>query len=83
MHLYADPTRIEQILVNFLTNAAKYTPPGGRIQITAGAEGDAVIIRVRDNGIGIAPDDAPPRSSCSSPRRTARSPGRRGDWESG
>ncbi len=59
LRLNADPTRIEQILVNILSNAAKYTPPGGRIQITAGAEDGNVLIRVRDNGIGVAPETLP------------------------
>ena len=59
LRLHADPTRIEQIIVNILANAAKYTPPGGRIQVTAGTEDDKVIIRVRDNGIGIAPEMLP------------------------
>src|SRR4051794_26180350 len=55
LRLDADPTRIEQILVNVLTNAAKYTPAGGRIQVTAGTEDGEVVFRVRDNGVGIAP----------------------------
>jgi CheY-like chemotaxis protein/anti-sigma regulatory factor (Ser/Thr protein kinase) len=51
--LDADSTRVEQILVNLLTNAAKYTPSGGRIELIAGVEGDEVVFRVRDNGVGI------------------------------
>ena len=51
----SDSTRLEQILVNLLTNAAKYTPSGGRIQLAAGVEGGEVVFRVRDNGIGILP----------------------------
>jgi signal transduction histidine kinase/CheY-like chemotaxis protein len=49
--------RLEQILVNLLTNAARYTDDGGRISITAGREGRNVAIRVTDNGIGIAPEN--------------------------
>ncbi|MBV9490971.1 MAG: PAS domain-containing sensor histidine kinase [Verrucomicrobia bacterium] len=49
----ADPTRLEQILVNLLSNAAKYTNPRGRIWITAEARADAAIVRVKDSGIGI------------------------------
>ena len=59
LHLEADSTRVEQILVNLLTNAAKYTPTGGRIQLIVGIEGNAMIFRVRDNGLGIAPDLLP------------------------
>ena len=59
LRLEADPTRLEQILVNLLTNAAKYTEPGGRIELTAGPEGADLVIRVADNGIGIAPEMLP------------------------
>ena len=59
LRLEADPTRLEQILVNLLTNAAKYTPAGGRIQLIAGVEGDEVVFRVRDNGVGIPPELLP------------------------
>jgi CheY-like chemotaxis protein len=51
--------RVEQILVNLLTNAAKYTPSGGRIRLTAGVEGDEVVFRVQDNGLGIPPESLP------------------------
>jgi PAS domain S-box-containing protein len=54
-----DPTRMEQILVNLLNNAAQYTEPGGRVWLTAEAAGGEAILRVRDNGIGIAPDLLP------------------------
>jgi len=49
----ADPTRLEQILANLLSNAAKYTDPGGRIRLDARREGDEVVFRVLDSGIGI------------------------------
>lgn len=49
----ADPTRTEQILGNLLTNAAKYSEPGGSIHLSAVVEGDSLIFRVRDTGIGI------------------------------
>ena len=56
--VYADPVRIEQVINNLLTNAVKYTPPGGRIELTvcANAERQQAILRVHDNGIGIAPE---------------------------
>jgi PAS domain S-box-containing protein len=54
-----DPARLEQILTNLLNNAAKYTDPGGRIGLTVQRDGDEVVLRVRDTGIGIAPDLLP------------------------
>jgi two-component system CheB/CheR fusion protein len=54
--LDADPVRIEQVLVNLLTNSAKYTENGGRISLSVMPEGDAAVIKVRDNGVGLTPD---------------------------
>jgi signal transduction histidine kinase/ActR/RegA family two-component response regulator len=51
----ADLVRLSQIVSNLLNNAAKYTPPDGRITLTAGREGDAAVIRVSDTGVGIPP----------------------------
>ncbi|QDV32179.1 chemotaxis protein CheB [Tautonia plasticadhaerens] len=54
--MFADPVRVEQILTNLLHNAAKYTPEAGKISLTIDrGEGEAVV-RVKDNGIGIDPD---------------------------
>jgi PAS domain S-box-containing protein len=50
-----DEVRLEQILVNLLTNAAKFTPKAGRIWLTATNEGDTVSVSVRDDGSGIPP----------------------------
>jgi PAS domain S-box-containing protein len=55
----ADPDRLEQILVNLLNNAAKYTEPGGRIDLIGEARGGEVVFRVRDTGIGIEPEMLP------------------------
>jgi PAS domain S-box-containing protein len=54
--LEADSARLEQVLANLLNNAAKYTPPGGRVTLTVGREGDEYVVRVRDTGIGIRPE---------------------------
>lgn len=59
LKLEADSTRLEQILVNLLTNAAKYTPSGGRIQLIVGVEREEMVFRVRDNGLGILPELLP------------------------
>jgi signal transduction histidine kinase len=50
-----DRRRLEQVLLNLLYNANKYTPPGGRITVGAGREGDSVRVWVRDTGPGIDP----------------------------
>ena len=52
----ADPMRIEQIVINLLTNAAKYTPEGGRIAIGLRQQDGDAVITVSDNGIGLAPE---------------------------
>ncbi|HUQ11455.1 MAG TPA: ATP-binding protein [Steroidobacteraceae bacterium] len=54
--LDADPTRLAQVLANLLNNAAKYTPRGGRIQLTAEVEGPTLAVRVSDTGVGIPAD---------------------------
>lgn len=55
LELDADAARIAQILDNLLTNAAKYTPDGGRIRLDVQREGREAVIRVEDNGIGFRP----------------------------
>jgi PAS domain S-box-containing protein len=55
----ADLTRLCQIIANLLNNAAKYTPAGGSIAISAERDGDSAIIVVRDSGIGIRPEMLP------------------------
>lgn len=57
--LHADPVRLAQILANLLTNAAKYTDPGGEISVEARVEGDEVLVAVRDTGVGIDAEHLP------------------------
>jgi PAS domain S-box-containing protein len=52
--LHADEVRTLQVVSNLLTNAVKYTPPGGRIEVSVQAVGDMAEIRVRDNGAGLS-----------------------------
>ena len=59
MPLDADPVRLSQALTNLLNNAAKYSEPGGRIVLSARREGAEVVIGVRDDGVGIAPEMLP------------------------
>jgi signal transduction histidine kinase/CheY-like chemotaxis protein len=54
--LDADLTRLAQVFANLLNNAAKYTEPGGSIQLTAERQGSDAVVSVRDSGIGIPPD---------------------------
>jgi two-component system, OmpR family, sensor histidine kinase KdpD len=56
-YVLADPTLLEQVLVNVLDNAVKYSPEGGRISVTAQRDGPKVILNVADEGIGIPPDE--------------------------
>src|SRR5258706_3973402 len=56
LHAVADRVRLQQILENLLLNAVKYTDAGGRIEVSAENELGGVVMRVRDNGIGIARD---------------------------
>jgi len=51
-----DPLRLGQVFTNLLNNAAKYTEPGGHVELTAEREGPEVVVRVQDNGVGLAPD---------------------------
>ncbi|QJW99071.1 response regulator [Frigoriglobus tundricola] len=59
MWLHADPTRIAQVIGNLLTNAAKYTPNGGRIAVSADRAPGHAVVRVADSGVGIPPDMLP------------------------
>jgi signal transduction histidine kinase len=55
----ADRTRLEQVAANLIDNAVKYTAPGGRVDVEVRREGNAAIMRVRDTGAGIPPDELP------------------------
>jgi PAS domain S-box-containing protein len=59
LHVEADPARLEQIIVNVLNNASKYTAPEGQIEIDVTAEAGEAVLRIRDTGIGIAADVLP------------------------
>ena len=54
-----DPARLTQVFSNLLTNAGKYTPPGGRITVGAHVDGADIVARVSDTGVGIAPEIMP------------------------
>jgi CheY-like chemotaxis protein len=54
--LHADPARLTQVFGNLVNNACKYTPPRGRIMLSARPDGQEVIVSISDTGIGIPPD---------------------------
>lgn len=56
LEVYGDPVRIEQMIINLLGNAAKYTGEGGTITLSVEADGDHAHITVRDDGIGLDPE---------------------------
>ncbi|MFO1007321.1 MAG: PAS domain S-box protein [Planctomycetaceae bacterium] len=57
--VYGDRARLEQVVVNFLTNAAKYTDDGGTIAITLEKDDEEAVLRVKDTGVGIAAELLP------------------------
>ena len=57
MPVDGDPTRLEQVVVNLLTNAAKYTPRSGKIWVTAERQNGTILLSIRDNGVGIPPEN--------------------------
>lgn len=58
-HLVGDPTHLPRVLINLLTNAAKYTPEGGRITLTLERNHAQTTIRIQDSGCGIAAEELP------------------------
>ena len=52
-----DPDRVGQVLINFISNAIKYSPAGGDVWVKASVEGNMVRVAITDQGIGIAPED--------------------------
>lgn len=57
--VHADADQIQQVIINLLDNAVKFTPEGGTITLSTREAGNAVALRVKDNGKGILPQDAP------------------------
>jgi signal transduction histidine kinase len=55
----ADRTRLEQVAANLIDNAVKYTPPGGRVEVTLSREHGRAVLRVSDTGPGIPPEEVP------------------------
>ncbi|HSV46633.1 MAG TPA: ATP-binding protein [Ramlibacter sp.] len=59
IELEVDPLRLAQVFTNLLTNAAKYTDPGGSIELMAAVDARGLLVTLRDNGIGVAPESLP------------------------
>lgn len=59
LHVRADPARLRQVVQNLLVNAAKYTEPGGTVTVAVEPADGLALVRVRDTGLGIAPENLP------------------------
>jgi signal transduction histidine kinase len=55
--LRGDERKVKQVLLNLLSNALKFTPEGGRIDVSARVHGEVAVVSVADTGVGIAPED--------------------------
>jgi signal transduction histidine kinase/CheY-like chemotaxis protein len=71
----ADPVRLEQVVSNIVGNAVKFTNPGGHISINAECTENAVVLRIKDDGIGISPEMLPKIFSMFSQEEHAKSKG--------
>jgi signal transduction histidine kinase len=56
IHIEGDPVRVRQLIVNLLDNAIRYTDQGGSVRVDLDTEGTEAVLRVKDSGIGIAPE---------------------------
>lgn len=59
VYIYGDRVRIGQLIFNLIDNALKYTPRGGKIEISLEAQGDRAVLKVKDTGVGISKEDMP------------------------
>jgi signal transduction histidine kinase len=57
--VHGDPFRLTQVVGNLLNNAAKYTPPGGRVWLSVERNGESAVVRVVDTGVGLRAEDLP------------------------
>ena len=57
--IYADPMRLQQVLLNLMTNAVKFTPPGGRVSLRVARKGESALIEISDTGKGISAELLP------------------------
>jgi signal transduction histidine kinase len=75
--VHADADRLQRVIENLVNNAIKYSPAGGAVEISVGTDGTHAIVRVRDRGIGIAPEALPHifERSYRAPDAARRAPG--------
>jgi signal transduction histidine kinase len=65
--VHADPARLDQVVSSLITNATKYTPPGGAIRVRVREQGGEAVLRVEDSGVGIPPEALPRIFDLSAP----------------
>lgn len=77
VHVHVDGDRVQRVMENLISNAIKYSPEGGAVEIRLGAAGDDAVISVRDHGIGISPAVLPRifEASYRAPEAIACAPG--------